>query len=242
MGAFHSMKPRNIELITLLFTVIAIGVLIWGLVDIPFDDIVNSGKIFYIIGCILVVLVFIILLCLMCLRIGNKINESLNEAGKGLCLALLIVDVLAFIAIVVSEVIILVDMGNKDDDYFYENNIRRFRGKGEFSRRDWAAAGISTTVAAVAMALNVLCLDSLYKTIKSKTNLSYEDYLESQKPNGMTGDKKVEEVSKTVAIFNSPPNNQTNQNFLSFIGYDKDGHPIYSGNTQYYIQNQKGAK
>ena len=78
MGCFNSVNPRVLEVLTLVFTIVAIGFLVWGIVDIPLDDISTAGKIFYYIGWGFVVLVLLILLVLMCLRIGNKINEKLN--------------------------------------------------------------------------------------------------------------------------------------------------------------------
>ena len=37
----------------------------------------------------------------------------------------------------------------------------------------------------------------------------------------------------TINVYNTPPN----QNQLAFLGYDKDGHPIYAGNNQYRMVN-----
>ena len=118
MGCFNSVKPRVLELLTLVFTVVAIGFLIWGIIDIPWDDISTAGKIFYYIGCVFVVLVLLFLLVLMCLRIGNKINGPRNGAGICLCITMMVCEILAIIIFVIAEIIIFVNMGDKDDEYW----------------------------------------------------------------------------------------------------------------------------
>ena len=178
-------------------------------------------------------LVLLILLVLMCLRIGNKINEKLNGTGICLCITMMVCEVLTIIIFIVSEIIIFANMGDKNDDY-WDNNYRRRRWSGKYSREEWWAAVCSVTTAEIAMALNIVCADYLLKVIRAKCKTYYSDYLETQNQNNIStnGNK----LTKSIEIFNLPP--ATNQKTLSLIGYDKDGHPIYSGSAQYFTQNQ----
>ena len=241
MGCMNSVKPRVLELLILVFTVVAIGFLIWGIVDIPWDDISTAGKIFYYIGCGFVVLVLLILLVLMCLRIGNKINGSKNEAGICLCITMMVCEVLAIVAFVIAEIIIFVNMGDKDDDYWDENyyNGRRRRWRSKYDWEEWWSAVCSVTAGEIAMGLNIACTDYLLKIIRAKCNTCYSDYLETQNKTNITQNSNSgigNNLSRNIEIFNTPP--QANQNTLTLIGYNKNGHPIYSGSAQYFTQNQ----
>ena len=239
MGCLNHVKPRVLEVSTLIFTAIGIGFYIWGIVDIPWDDISKAGKGFFILGGLFLVLVLLITLILMCLRIGNKINESFNSVGKCLVITLMVIEVLGFLIIIVSEIIILVNMGDKNDDYLDVNGrSRRGRWRSKYSRREWWATICAVTAGEVALALDAICADYLIKVIYAKTNLPYDDYLrqENKNNNNSVITDKVSEpnYSRSINVFNKPPQ----QNVLTFIGYDKDGHPIYSGSNQYYTQNQ----
>ena len=171
----------------------------------------------------------------MCLRIGNKINESSNGAGKCLSISMLIFQILGLVSFIISEIIIFFNMGDKNDN----RNWRR--GRGKYSRSEWAAVVVPITAAEIALALNAVFTDFLIKAIYAKINTPYKQYLETQKNTDVTS---VNDYSKSINIFNTPVEN--GQNTLTFIGYDKDGHPIYSGNNQYYTQNNaninKGQK
>ena len=245
MGCINDIKPRIIEAIILTFTIIGIGFLIWGCAENPWDDISTGGKIFFIIGCACIVLNLLLILLLMCFRIGNKINQSLNGAGKCLSITMLVLEIIGLVAFIISEIIIFINMGDKDDDnyngyyddYYYDYTVRRRRTK--YSRSEWAAVVCSLTAAEIALALNIVFTDFLIKSIYAKINTPYRDYLNT-KNKSITSDvsniaNDNVDYSKSINIYNTPPEN--GQNVLTFIGYDKDGHPIYSGANQYYVQN-----
>ena len=245
MGCMNYIKPRILEVLTIVFTVVGIGFYIWGIVDIPWDDISKAGKAFYALGGICLLLVLLLTLILMCLRIGNKINESLNSIGKCLVITLVVIEVLGFIIFIVAEIIILLNMGDKNDDYYRDNGVYRRGRWSKYSRREWWATICALTAGEIALALDVVCADYLIKVIYAKTNLPYGDYLqEKNRKNNSEFNDKINEttnISRSINIFNTPPLPPQNQqqNNLKFIGYDKDGHPIYSGSNQYYMQNQQ---
>jgi hypothetical protein len=219
-----TLKPKTIEIIALLCNIVSIGFLIWGVVDIPWNDISTAGKIFFFITCGCVVVTLIFLLGLMCIRCSGKINTSKNSSAKCLCITMIVFDILAFILIIISEIIIFYNMDDKDYDYYYDDyNYRRRRTK--YSNREWAASVISISAAEIAIICHSYCANFLLKLISAKTDTSYLDYMEQKEDNNI--------VSRTINVMNQPTNNVRN-NQLTFIGYDKNGHPIYQGNTQYF--------
>jgi hypothetical protein len=164
----------------------------------------------------------------MCLRCANKINTTKNSAGMCLCITDVIFDILAEIIIIIAEIVILYNMNDKDDNYYYDYGYRTSRRNSRYSDREWAAAVISTTGAEIFIALHCYCVSFLLKLISAKTDLSYLNYME-------THDNSNNIFSRTVNVFSTTENNGVNGNQLNFLGYDKDGHPIYSGNTQYGV-------
>ena len=230
MGCLNSVTPRILEILMITFTIIGIGFLVWGIVDIPWDDISKGGKAFFYIGCILIILILIIILVLMCLRIGNKVNESMNGLSKCLCITFIVFNSLDLIIFIIAEIIIFSNMNDEDDDYYYHYRYDRKRWRGKYSTEEWWATVCSISAGELANVLNIVIINYLIKVIWAKCSTCYNDYLEQ---NGNANDDT--NVIKTINILNSPP--VTNQNVLTFIGYDKDGHPIYSGSNQYFTQN-----
>lgn len=222
------LKPRIIEFLALLCNLVEIGFLIWGIIDIPWDDISTGGKIMYYITCGAIVVTFLLLLLLMCLRCGNTINTTKNDLGKCLCITMVVFDILAFILIIIAEIIIIYNMDDKDDDYNYNNGYygRGRRRHTKYSDTEWAATILSMSAAELALVCHCYCANFLLKLISAKTDLSYLKYLEQKDKDNI--------ITKTINVFNSPTTYGQNQ--LTFIGYDKNGHPIYSGSTQYFTQ------
>ena len=238
-----SLKPRIIEVIALIANLVEIGFLIWGIVEIPWKDIKTGGKILFYASCILIVFTFIITLILMCLRCGNKINTSKNSVGKCLCITMIIFDALAEILIIIGEIVILHNMYDKDDEYWYgddydydydyDYNRRRKKYRNSlYSDSEWAAAIISISAAEIALAVHCYCASFLLKLIWVKTNMSYLRYTETNNPDHI--------ISRSINVLSSPED-IINHNDLKFLGYDQNGHPIYSGNTQYFTQAQSPA-
>ena len=221
-----TVKPKVIEIIALICNIIEIAFLAWGIADIPWDDVSKGGKITFYIGCAFVILTLLFLIVLMCLRCGNKINTTKNSTGKCICVSEVVFDFFALLLIIIGEAIIIYDMDDHDyyeyDDYGYR---RRRRRNSIYSDGEWAAAVVSTIIAEIAIVVHGYCVSFLLKLIYLKTSLSYLKYQESLEPENNS-------IGRTIGIFNSPPAN----NELKFLGYDQNGHPIYSGNTQYFTQ------
>ena len=226
-----TLKPKCIEVLALICNILEISFLVWGIIKIPWSDITLARKIIFWIPCGLIVLTFLILLTLMCLRCSKKINTSKNCFAECLCVTMIVFDIVSEILIVISEILIINKMrdrnGNNDDhwyDYYERSNYRN----SQYSDSQWAAATISVSVVELFLIIHCCCVTFLFKLIKAKTNKTYLDYLETKSQDNAN--------NKTVEILNSPQNQTTTK--LNFIGYDQNGHPIYSGNSQYSIKNQ----
>ena len=174
----------------------------------------------------------ILLVILMILRCNKTINTSRNGIAKCLCITDCIFDFIAFIMMIISEWIILHKMNDLDHDRNYWSGRREYRSNGYFTNKEWAAAIISTSALEISIMCHSYCVSFLYQLIHLKTNLCYADYKEKNT-------KRIEYINNnsngiaTVTVINNTPNN----NILTFIGYDKDGRPIYAGNNQYKTIN-----
>jgi len=245
MGSLNDVSPKVLESLTLVSSLVGIGFLIWGIVDIPWDDINDAGEIFYIMSGGFLIPIVILIFILLCLSIGDKFGTTQNGCARGLCITLLILNILALIAIIIGEIIIFAEMADEDDkyldnNYYYNNRRRRWRGK--YSREEWASAGVSTTAVEIVLGLNILFISYLLKLANAKTNTTYNEYLDAQSKNNSSDVNGLNSNQNNYAInvYNNPPNG--NQNMLTFIGYDKDGHPIYSGANQYFTQTNAPVK
>ena len=215
-------RPRCIEISALISNILEIAVLIWAIIEIPWRDIKIIGKFCFFIMFAFIIIILLFLLILMCLRCSNKINTNKNGTGKCLCIAMIVLDILSFILYIVGGVAILINM-IKEDDYEYRGYS--LDKEKEYSNRIWIAIGVSFTITEIVLIFHCMCSIMLYKIINAKTNKSYSNYL----------NEKGNESNTNGNIYNMPQT-EVNINQLTFIGYDKDGHPIYQGNTQY--QNQ----
>jgi hypothetical protein len=221
-----TLKPRCIEVMGLISNLVAIGFLVWGLAEIPWSDIRNGGKITFFIGSGFTVITLLFIFVLMCFRCGNKINTTKNSAGKCICITALVFNFLALILIIIGEIVIIYDMYDRDYYDYYWDDYRSRRRYSYYSDAERAAAIISPSGAEIAIIIYGYCISFLLKLIFAKTDLSYLEYKETQ------DNSQNNIIARTIGVFNSPPNN----NELRFLGYDQNGHPIYSGNTQYYTQ------
>ena len=228
------LKPRYIELIALIANLIEISFLIWGLVDIPWSDIPSGGKICYLITGGLVVFTFIILIILMILRCSGSINSRRNQTGKCLSIVGCVVDILALIMMIVTEIIIFHKMRDLDYDRNYWGNRRSYSSSGYFTNKEWAAAIFSTSATELASMCHFYCISFLYKLIKYKTNMSYAEYKDKNSPENIYNNNISDGAITAVNVYNNPPGNENN---LTFLGYDKDGRPIYAGKNQYRLVN-----
>lgn len=226
-------RPKFIELFALLANLVEIGFSIWGIVEIPWSDIPTGGKICFYITCGLMLITLILLIILMILRCNRTINTTRNSTAKCLCITACIFDVLAFIMVIISEIIILYKMYDLDDDRDYWRGRRSYRS-GYFSNSEWAAAGISTTADEIGILCHFYCVSFLYKLIHLKTDKSFAEVNDNNTHVIGNSINDSDRITTTVEVVNTPPAVENN---LAFLGYDKNGRPIYAGNQQYRVIN-----
>ena len=155
----EKLKPRYIEIIELIFSIIEIIFLIWGLLNnsyIPWKDIRKGAKIFYIIMLILICINFIIIIVLIYLRCSNKINTTKNDIGIYLCITTIVLVILSKILLLIDEVIIAYDM------YYKDNN-------------DYSVI-IPFIITELSLAFQCYCSCFLIRLIYAKTDLNDEQY------------------------------------------------------------------
>ena len=205
-----NLKPRCIEIITLIINLIEIGFMIWGIIGIQWEIIKIGGKIIYLIPFVFVVFTLLFLFILMYFRCRNKINTSKNSTAKYLCIIMEVFDFLSMILILTAMIIISDSLANSHDDEV-----------------EWEVTYACIIISNTLPGIHYFCVDFLLKLISVKTNLGYLEYINS---------KEQENIVRTVNALNSPQNNE--ENHINILGVDQNGHPFYYGNAQYFTQNQ----
>ena len=207
-----NLKPKSIEIITLIINLIEIGIMLWGIIGIPWDVIKVGGKIIYLIPFVFVDLTLLFLFILMYFRCRNKINTSKNSTSKYLCIIMEVFDLLSAILIFIDIIIISKSLSDAISKY----------EEGELGVT-YACLITSNLLPSI----HWFCVIFLLKLISVKTSLSYLEYINS---------KEQENIVRTVNALNSPQNNE--ENHINILGVDQNGHPFYYGNAQYFTQNQ----
>ena len=207
-----NLKPRCIEIITLIINLIEIGFMIWGIIGTQWKIIKIGGKIIYLIPFVFVVFTLLFLLILMYFRCGNKINTSKNSIATYLCIIMEVFDFLSIILIFIDVIIISKSLSDAISNY-------------EEVELDITYACLLITY--IPLVIHLVCVAFLLILILVKTNLSYLEYMNT---------KEQENIVRTVNALNSPQNNE--ENHINILGVDQNGHPFYYGNAQYFTQNQ----
>lgn len=205
-----TLRARTIELIALLCNIIIIGLFIWSLIGIPWDWVRKIGKILLFVSLGFSIIDFLLLLILIFLRCQGTINGEKNGCGNCFVITLMIFDTIGFIIVIVAESIILRDM-RKDND----NNYKEWK-KDDITTGEWLASALSLSLIEILWMINGFCASCLHSLISLRTNGSYADYLKE------SGESKNNTLSSI---------NGSNQPSVKFIGYDKNGKPIYSGHA-----------
>lgn len=208
------LKPRMIELIALISNIIMIGCFIWSAIGIPWEVVNTGGKVVFYIAFGFAVIAIIILIIIMVLRCQNTINGEKNSLGLCLLITIIIVNIIGFVFLIIAEILIINKMRDEDRhsnwrDWTYNSNDYKISGG------DWAASAVSFTIIQVFWIILSFCCTCLYKLVDLRTNDCYADYLA--------------ECGECNEHRDSTNNQTDNRPTLNFIGYDKNGAPIYQG-------------
>ena len=206
---FKSMRPNVITLIAIISNLIAVAFLIWGLADLLWYR--KGRKALYIISFVLLCLTLILLVIIIAflnLRIGPNFM-TIYKVGKIICLLIIGLCILAFIFLLISEILILIDY----------NDIEDLLGPGRnISSHDWAAAILPGILGLIASVIVSLCANVLYKIFNDNILTSFDIYQNNNpmniNQNSMTTIPNVQNPVVVVSGNNSgmiPPTNPYNQ-------------------------------
>ena len=127
---------------------------------------------------------------------------------------MLFFDIISVILVFIDFIFIAKNMEDAENKIYNNKN---------YSDRKWSEFYISWILTEINIIYHGWCSYCLLQLIKAKTNICYLDYAKQQ-------------ISTIVNIYNIPQSN-LNINQLSFVGYDKDQHPINTGNNQNITQD-----
>ena len=206
---FKSMRPNVIALIAIISNLIAVAFLIWGITDLLLYR--KARKLFYTISFVLLCLTLILLIFIIVflnLRIGPNFM-TIYKVGKIICLLIIGLCILAFIFLLISEILILIDY----------NDIEDLLGPGRnISSHDWAAAILPGILGLIASVIVSLCANVLYKIFNDNILTSFDIYQNNNpmniNQNSMTTIPNVQNPVVVVSGNNSgmiPPTNPYNQ-------------------------------
>lgn len=166
---FKNMRPNTIALIGIISNLIAVIFLIWGLADLDWPYFRKGRKALYIISFVFLCLTLALLIVVIIfanLRNGPNFM-TFNNIGKILCLIIIGLSILAFIFLLIAEILILVDYSDIEKAW----PIGRF-----FPSHDWAAAILPGILGLIASIIVPLCANVLYKMFNDNILTSFDVY------------------------------------------------------------------
>ena len=166
---FKNYKPNCIALTALITNIIAVAFMIWALADLEWDWTRRGRKTLYIILfvilCVTLVLLFVVLL-LLNLR-GGQNYITCNNIGMIFCLIIAVLAIMAFIFLIVDEILLIVDYAKMERDLGKGRNI---------PSHDWAACILPGILGLIASVIIALCANILYQIFYNNILGSYFDY------------------------------------------------------------------
>ena len=222
---FKSMRPNVIAVIAIISNLIAVAFLIWGLADLFWFR--KGRKALYIISFVLLCLTLILLaIILVFLNLRNGPNfMTINKVGKIICLLIIGLCILAFIFLLIDEILILIDYNDFEDSLGPGRNI---------PSHDWAAAILPGILGLIASVFVSLCANVLYKIFNDNILTSFDVYQNNNpmniNQNSMTTIPNVQNPVVVVSGNNSgiiPPTNPYNQ-----------PKPVFNSETGIYYNNK----
>jgi len=167
---FKKYQPNCIALTALIFNIIAVAFMIWGLADLEWSLIIRKGRkalyiIAFVILCVTLVLLIIVLI-LLNLRVGSN-YITCNNIGRILCLIIAILAILSFIFLIIDEILLIVDYAKWERDY----------GPGRvIPSHDWAACILPGLLGIIASVIIALCANILYRIFYDNILGTFLDY------------------------------------------------------------------
>ena len=152
--------PHNIVALTGLGAgVLSFAFMIWGLADIFFER--KGVQAIYIIAFILICLCLVGFIGLLIFLLLGSNNRAINNLARIFCLVIIIMCGLAFIFILISWIILIVD---------YIDLNKELEAGEKISSHDWAAVFVPSIITLIALPVMALVANYLYKVFTDKLN------------------------------------------------------------------------
>ena len=161
------MSPNTIAIIGIISNLIAVIFLIWGLADLEWSVFRKARKALYIISfvifCLTLILMILIIVFANLRSVPNFI--TFNNIGKILCLITIWLCALAFIFLLIAEILILVDYSDIEEAFGPGRNI---------PSHDRAAAILPGILGLISSVIVSLCANILYKMFNDNILTSFD--------------------------------------------------------------------
>ena len=177
---FNGQPPKCLTITGLGATFVAFAFLIWGVADLEYNR--RGVEVIYIMTFtffIFIILGFLILFLLASLQISESYRPMMN-VGRLLCLGLLILCGIAFIFLLVTWIILLVDyfkLRNQEkitDDDILDNvlgyDLDNVELETKIAGHEWGAVFAPSILGLLVLILDMLILNALYKMFMDTYN------------------------------------------------------------------------
>ena len=166
---FRNYRPNCIALTAIVTNIIAVAFMIWALVDLEWGWTRKGRKALYIIAfvilCVTLALLIAVLVILN-LRVGAN-YITCNNIGRIFCLIIVILAILAFIFLLIDEILLIVDYAKIESDLGKGRNI---------PSHDWAACILPGIIGLIASVIIALCANILYRIFYDNILGTFLDY------------------------------------------------------------------
>ena len=188
---FNNQQPKCLAGTGIAASLLAFAFLIWGVTDLEYKR--TGVKAIYIIAFIFVILILLAFIALLIFLIMPKSGsyKKIMNLGRIICLAILVLTCIAFIFLLIAWIILLVDYGklhsflkdarngeiDEDEDYEqYEwaEHVSGIETDAKIAGHEWGAVVAPGIVGLIALILNGLIANYLYKVFMDNSNSAPE--------------------------------------------------------------------
>ena len=164
---FRGLGPKISAITGLGASVLSFAFLIWGLADLWFKR--TGVHVLYIITFVLVILALVgfALLFVFLMMTGQR---AINNLGRTICLVIIMICVLAFIFMLISWIILIVNYADLRKD------LKDIGSDETIPSHEWAAVFVPSLITLIVLPLMALVANYLYKEFTDRMNLNPTPY------------------------------------------------------------------
>ena len=164
---FRGLGPKISAITGLGASVLSFAFLIWGLADLWFKR--KGVHALYIITFVLVILALVgfALLFVFLMMTGQR---AINNLGRTICLVIIMICVLAFIFMLISWIILIVNYADLRKD------LKDIGSDETIPSHEWAAVFVPSLITLIVLPLMALVANYLYKEFTDRMNLNPTPY------------------------------------------------------------------